>query len=208
MNTKPNASSDSAGLFTTTTQKSPPCRGETMGCDIHVYVEYSDDGEYWQNLTDNAGSRNYVMFGVLAGVRLEHLTVFSPKGLPDGKLGYITEDAHWINVARDGKPEQAEWDGWTSLESAARWVKSKYSEPEYDDSGRIRRVTNPDHHSHSWLNSDELNLALLRYPDAAKGVWGDSGGVQLPHEWVAIRAAMRAIEENGGLARVVFWFDN
>ena len=45
-----------------------------MGADIHAYVEFADKPEdgrapYWKNLTRNSGSRNYVLFGVLAGVR-------------------------------------------------------------------------------------------------------------------------------------------
>lgn len=170
-----------------------------MGCDIHVYVEYSRDGKHWGNLTDNAGSRNYRMFGIMAGVRYEDAKLFDPKGLPDGNLSFTAEAAHWCNVAPDDHPEWAGSDGWVSKDNAERWVASGCSKPAFRD-GVLKRVTNPDHHSHSWLTASELEQCVERYRELSDG--------SAPTEWVAILAAMKAIEGNGDMARCVFWFDN
>lgn len=177
-----------------------------MGCDIHVYVEYSKDGKYWKSLTDNAGSRNYVMFGVLAGVRADEYKLYDPKGLPDGELSYVTYGAHWLNVAPDEHPDWAGTDGWTSKANAERWVKNGYSEAEIVD-GKLKRVSNPDGHSHSWLSTEELSAALDKYRSIIGGVWPTEAGT-VPTEWAAILGAMQAIEANGETARVIFWFDN
>lgn len=177
-----------------------------MGCDIHAYVEYSKNGKHWRNLTDNAGSRNYVMFGVLAGVRVADAKLFDPKGMPEGELSFTTAGDYWLNVAPESNPDWADGDGWTSLENARRWVESGYSVPDYRDE-TLKRVSGPDWHSHSWLTTDELAAAIEHYRTVVGNYWPEEGG-RAPTEWVAILAAMRAIESNGETARVVFWFDN
>lgn len=174
-----------------------------MGCDVHVYVEYSKDGKHWRNLTDNAGSRNYVMFGILAGVRVSDAQLFEPKGMPDGALSYATESGYWTNVAPDEHPEYAEWDNWTSRANADRWVSGGYAK--YDENKQ--RVSGPDWHSHSWLTTDEVAQAVERYRKVVGNYWPEESG-SAPTEWVAILGAMRAIEKNGETARVIFWFDN
>lgn len=171
-----------------------------MGCDIHTYVEYSKKGDHWCALTDNAGHRDYLMFAIMAGVRdYDGVKLFDAKGLPEGRLSWNAEGSHWCNVAPDNHPEWAGDDGWISKESAERWIDSGSSTADIRD-GVLKRVTNPDHHSHSWLTADELSKCLERYKVASEG-WA-------PTEWVAILAAMKAIEGNGDIARVVFWFDN
>jgi hypothetical protein len=166
-----------------------------MGCDIHAYVEYADfttnDGApYWRNLTRNGGSRNYVMFGVLAGVGYPEAQLFEPKGMPQGRLGWDTSD-----------------DDWCSLEQAERWVAGGYSVGETDDNGRLRRVSGPDWHSHSWLTTDELAKALDHYVAFLPKAY-PSEPRTVPVEWQAMLAAMRCFEANGKQARLVFWFDN
>ncbi len=177
-----------------------------MGCDIHAYVEYSKDGQYWKNLTDNAGSRNYVMFGVLAGVRVVDAQLFEPKGMPEGELGYVTSHGYWLNVAPDEHPDWADGEGWTALEKAQDWIDRGCSKPDYND-GKLRRVSHPDWHSHSWLTAAELSEAIEHYRKVVGNYWPEEAG-GAPTEWVAILAAMKAIEGNGEMARVVFWFDN
>lgn len=177
-----------------------------MGCDIHAYVEYSDDGKYWKSLTDNAGERDYVMFGVLAGVRYEEGKLFDPKGLPEGDLSSKTRAAYWRHVVPEKHPEYADWEGWVSRENAERWVSAGYSKPDYED-GVLKRVSDPDGHSHSWLTSVELSQAIDHYRSVIGGVWPSMKG-KAPTLWLMILAAMQAAEANGAKSRVVFWFDN
>lgn len=171
-----------------------------MGCDVHAYLEFSDNGTFWQSLTDSAGIRNYRMFGIMAGVREEELALFEPKGLPEGQLSWQATDAHWIYVDPEDKPEQCYREGWTTKDVAERWIAGGYSEPYYED-GVIKRVTHPDHHSHSWLTADELAQCVEKYRDLFPE-W------KPPHDFVGMLAAMQAIEANGGKTRLVFWFDN
>lgn len=182
-----------------------------MGCDIHTYVEFANeprlDAEpYWQNFTRNGGSRNYVMFGVLAGVRVDDAKLFEPKGMPDGALGYRTAEDYWCHVAPEAHPEWADGDDWITLDQATRWVEQGSSVGENDEHGRLRRVSGPDWHSHSWLTADELERALDHYRTVAPKYWPQDADV--PAEWIATLAAMRAFEAAGQRTRIVFWFDN
>lgn len=183
-----------------------------MGCDIHAYVEYanvpaSGRDPYWSNFTRNGGGRNYILFGVLAGVRFPQAQLYEPKGMPEGGLGFYTSDDYWTYVAPEKHPEWADThDDYTSLVNAERWVASGSSIGERDQDGRLRRVSGPDWHSHSWLTADELEAALAQYSVEAEKKWpGDS---QPPSEWKAMLAGMRVFEAAGQLTRLVFWFDN
>lgn len=181
-----------------------------MGCDIHTYVEYSTfttrEGEdYWKNLTKNGGSRDYLLFGVLAGVRVPDVKLFDPKGMPEGDYGWQTNEDYWTLIAPPSHPEWAEEDDdYCSLDKALEWRKHG-SVIQFDKDGNPRRVSGPDWHSHSWLTTDELTKALEHY-EAVKAKYSPSP--ELSPEWPAMLAAMRAFEERGAKTRLVFWFDN
>lgn len=181
-----------------------------MGCDIHTYVEFADPisnerGPYWRNFTRNGGNRDYVLFGILAGVRVPDVQAFEPKGMPDGNLGWGTSDDYWNMVAPPEHPEWAEGDDWVTIEQAERWVADGSSVADHDDSGRLRRVSGPDWHSHSWLTTAELTEALTRYRALPEDQYPYKYGLE---EWDAMLAAMRSFEAAGKLTRLVFWFDN
>lgn len=182
-----------------------------MGCDIHAYIEFAapkKDGYpvYWQNFTRDGGSRNYILFGVLAGVRYPEAQLFEPKGMPEGNLGFATADDYWLSVAPEAYPQWADNGGYTSIESAERWVKDGSSIGEIGTDGRLSRVSGPDWHTHSWLTADELAKALDHYKVEAAKQWTDDADV--PPEWQAMLASMRAFEAAGQMTRIVFWFDN
>ncbi|WP_333571348.1 hypothetical protein [Sphingomonas sp.] len=182
-----------------------------MGCDIHAYIEFAqkpagDDRPYWQSFTRNGGGRNYVMFGVLAGVRVPEAQLFEPKGMPEGQLSSGVSGDHWILVAPEVHPEWADDEGYCSLANAEAWVKNGYSVGENDENRRLRRVSNPDHHSHSWLTADELQQALDHYGKVIPTFW--SSDHEVPAEWQEMFGAMRSFEAADCLTRLVFWFDN
>ena len=70
-----------------------------MGCDIHCHLEYYVDGEfrdidlYKKNIGDDSTDefikfqvyidRNYLLFGLLAGVRGEIIPISKPRGIPE-----------------------------------------------------------------------------------------------------------------------------
>lgn len=70
-----------------------------MGCDIHMFVETrGDDG--WRMAMgedDSYGTRNYAVFGILAGVRRRGIGPISePRGLPhDTSDGVSKEHEFW-----------------------------------------------------------------------------------------------------------------
>ena len=79
-----------------------------MGCDIHTFVEVTDDGKEWVLFDKPDTMRNYDLFERIAGVRGEEKNAISPpKGLPsDISKGtalhhkYWGEDAHsesWLH---------------------------------------------------------------------------------------------------------------
>lgn len=183
-----------------------------MGADIHAYVEYADfvtnEGkDYYKSLTSNFGSRNYYLFGLMAGVRGPDGPVFEVRGMPEGNLSYDTQEGYWTNVAPEAHPEWADTENWTSKDNADQWISNGYSVPEYDDKGVLKRVSVPDWHSHSWLTTDELEKVLVAYSEGVQRHWAAEKG-EAPIEWQAILAAMKVFEQNGKKARVVFWFDN
>lgn len=183
-----------------------------MGCDIHTYLEYANPPRegcepYWQNFTTNGGSRNYLMFGVLAGVRYPEVKLFEPKGMPDGAIGYGTSGGYWTSVAPESHPDWADGDDWVSLNQAESWVKNGYSVGETDVNGRLRRVSGPDWHSHSWLTLEELRSAMGHYAAECTKKWPGEPSAP-PSEWKATVAAMEAFAADGLLTRLVFWFDN
>ena len=181
-----------------------------MGCDIHAFVEYADAPSkgaepYWQNFVADFGSRNYLMFGILAGVRGADERAFPPKGMPSGRLSWQTDDKYWLRVAPPDHPEWANLDGWVSQKIADRWVADGSSKAE--GPMPCKRVSHPDWHSHSWLTLDELKRAAARYAEVVTERWPGEAP-EAPAEWRAIIAAMTAFEEAGCLTRIVFWFDN
>lgn len=72
-----------------------------MGCDIHTYLEYSSDEKYWSCLITDGGSRNYAMFGILAGVRCDGCHI-QPRGLPDGPLSWNAREAVFVRITIAG----------------------------------------------------------------------------------------------------------
>jgi hypothetical protein len=180
-----------------------------MGADIHMYVEYRNKKQakdletqgrdpYWHSFGGrfNPG-RNYTMFAVLAGVRGQYEGSFEPKGrIPFNLMGYsANHDLYYFIDNEEGEgrvtPEQAK----------------KYSESYGCEIVEDKWVRCPDYHSHSWMSSKELEKAYKRYKAYASYEWGSK--MEVPVEWKAILAAMKALENKGeNEVRVVFWFDN
>lgn len=70
-----------------------------MGCDVHPFIEYQiGDAGYWYSFSQGELelSRNYALFGYMAGVRGFGPAIVEPKGIPDG-LSYRVRD-QWVEV--------------------------------------------------------------------------------------------------------------
>ena len=182
-----------------------------MGCDIHAYVDYEVEKDHDCRWVKNLGSfrveRDYLLFGIMAGVRHEQAKLFDPKGLPD-RMSYVTNDEVKLFVVEDER-EAAE--GRCHRRNADRWHENHEEEKKergelagiggYVDAEKTH-VYHPDWHSHSWLTADELRQVIEKYNSLKPASW------MVPAEIVAICNAMRSLEESGYEARLVFWFDN
>lgn len=174
-----------------------------MGADIHMYVEYrskepspyahTDARNWWSSFGDRINpGRSYRLFGLLAGVRCDGV-MYQTRGMPED-AGYIAKFANQIYISDSG-------DGESCTLAQAQSYEKYGSVIEYDQNGRATWVTHPDWHSHSWLTVDQFSSVLNAY----RIKYGDDPGV----EYVALLAAMRALENDGkNEVRVVFWFDN
>jgi hypothetical protein len=197
-----------------------------MGADIHLYLEYTNkeildseknadliDGykpikSYWYDFGGGFSlGRNYRMFGILSkGVRSEFEDGFEPKGIPDfDNLGYAARNDYSLYIS---EKEDTEFK-YCTMEQAIKWCASDFCNSKLyyrnptDD--KPTWVSNPDWHSASWLTIDEYEKAIQIYE---KMLEEDYMGKYIPAEYEAILAAMKSLEKNGNVTRVVFWFDN
>ena len=205
-----------------------------MGCDLHLYVEYTDketlekekNGDlngrnepikaYWSNFGGRMNpGRNYWMFGVLSkGVRTDFDDGFEPKGIPDfDSLGYVSRNDYTMYITDNKDDEERN----TTLSQAIKWSTGAYpSSTLYyrnptDD--KPTWVSDPDWHSASWLSTEEYEKAIQIYKDICRKAnqtnpeYNPIEEAIIP-EYDAILAAMKSLESNGKVCRVVFWFDN
>jgi hypothetical protein len=192
-----------------------------MGCDIHMYVEYTDKerleksnrgetnsrGElikpYWRDFGSRINpGRNYWMFGFLSqGVRSDFSNGMPPKGLPPfDELGFHSRNDSVCYISDNPDNDGSS----VTLETALRWSEGGRNKIINNSEGRPSWVEHPDWHSHTWLTTEEYETAINNY----KAECQSSGEIDTPVEYVAVLAAMKSLEENGCVARVVLWFDN
>ena len=191
-----------------------------MGCDIHMYLEYTDketlekskegkkngNGDlikpYWRDFGGRINpGRNYWMFGFLCrGVRSNFSDGLPAKGLPEfDERGYHSRND---SVCYISDKESSDGESVT-LETAMKWAKCGYKL--YNDStGDPRWVSHPDWHSKTWLTTEEYKSAINKYKKYCK----KHGEVDNPIEYMALLSAMETFDKNGYLARLVIWFDN
>lgn len=185
-----------------------------MGCDIHLKVErrskvnpYPKFPHQWRGVGFNGefSSRIYGMFARMANVRSycnNYKVQFEPRGLPQDMTDWFTCGCFYLFVTDD--KDIAEWGhDYCLKEDAERWVEEGISE--WVDEKHVR-VTNPDHHSHSWLTTKELRRC---FDDCFK----EENGTYKPFanyvEWLGLVSLCEGIEADGvHECRVVFAFDN
>ena len=163
-----------------------------MGCDIHSFVEYHTAGarEAWYFGTFDIG-RNYVLFGLLAGVRCGGC-LFQPRGLPDDMSFTLRYNAS-LRVCEEGS------DGCISREEADGLEACELNKFGGYVDGTKMFVWNPDFHTHSWLSCEELQQVQSAYSAI--------DGAESP-TLAAVLAAMNSLESSGVRSRFVFYFDS
>lgn len=215
-----------------------------MGCDIHCYIEYRKKNIDSKNEIDKGWTsfggrinpgRNYGMFRLMAGVRsYDDSILFKPKGLPDD-IGYHADDDNFLYISTNKNCGCGDCPH-VSIDSASDWVRKGISVYKNNINGEPTWVSNPDWHSHSWLNLEEYRQVLEAYKTVEQRNWKTREKERLesieylksisdvnlpPDSWVmspcehfeepeyhVIEAAMTKFEEMGYDSRLVFWFDN
>lgn len=170
-----------------------------MGCDIHLYVEYRQKStSNWTAFSRRLSmARDYLIFAIMAeGVRLEVSEAFSARGLPVDIAWHAEGDSR-LYITDDGLGE-----GETTLAQALNWEKQG-CKIIYNRGGKPTWVTNPDHHSHSWLSTQEFKKSIDIYKERPK-----EAEYELDVDYTAVLALLEHFESRGYKARVVFWFDN
>ncbi len=168
-----------------------------MGCDIHIYIEFkSTELSNWQSFGGRINpGRNYLLFTLLAGIRnytAKLSACFPVRGLPT-ELGYHSNNDNKLYISNE------KYEDCIAPEKAKLWVESRSSKYIHNHKDIPTWVTNPDWHSHSWLNTQEFEAVL--------GMYKNTGRPPEP-QYEAILAAMRKLEELESGSRIVFWFDN
>jgi hypothetical protein len=193
-----------------------------MGCDIHMYVEYADKkrveqsnigekdsrGElikpYWRDFGGRINpGRHYMMFGFLSkGVRSNFSNGLPPKGLPPfAELAYYSRnDSVCYITEQPGNDENS-----VTLETALKWAENGRIKIIDNSNGRPTWVEHPDWHSHTWLTLKEYETAINNYKEESIRLYNSFESMT---EYMAILSAMKTIEEDGYVTRIVLWFDN
>ena len=205
-----------------------------MGCDIHLYIEYKNKKVEFDGYKDNwhdfgkciNPGRNYALFALMADVRnyRNELPVIVPRrGMPEDVAYYARNDDR-MYICND------EGEGYVKMKQAASWVKNGNSKFIYDKDGKPTWVTHPDHHSHSWLTTNEFETILNKYLELETG-WHkervdehnkmvakediqpgsyayDPPAMAIEPQYQVVLASLKRFEELGYDARIVFWFDN
>lgn len=161
------------------------------------------DKFHWYNFAGKINpGRNYTMFAVLAQVRGEYENSFEPKGKINlSELGSASIDELYISVSEN----PVEWGYSIRSEQATKLVNLGSQVIEHN--GKPIWVENPNFHSHSWMNTKELEKAFNIYRVHAFAEFGYK--VNIPIEYQAILSAMKTLEAKGeNEVRIVFWFDS
>lgn len=177
-----------------------------MGCDIHLIVQQRTKGKEdaeWYNVgfRGEFTDRIYGMFARMANVRnywdYKHI---KPRGLPiDIKNDWVAREIFFLNVTEN--EDLVKENNYCSKEQADRWTLEGCSE--WIDETTI---TDPDHHSHSWLTTQELRQCFNE-------CFKDENGEYRPLAdyvcWLGLVSLCEGIESDGRHeCRVVFAFDN
>jgi len=150
-----------------------------MGCDIHCVVEYNWDGEMFEFCSPNI-SRNYDLFGLMAGVRGPDEPFIDPRGIPKDACSTVRRECIVpLEAAR------------TDIEKCliGQSVKIFKGDTAY----------NPWLHDFSWFTPSELQAVMRDY---------NKKYTYRQTEMTVVEAMMWKLHEMYSQVRLVFWFDN
>jgi hypothetical protein len=185
-----------------------------MGCDIHLYREELVDGKWkaldeWIKDPESKGqvlyvpwekqiysSRNYTLFGMLAGVRSSNPSMFEVHGFP-------CDASKEVDDCFESWKEDAHSASYITYKDIAEFLETK---PTYLDDFYMKQ-SDYDELQHS-IDDGDPDWDIL---DREKDYDDDDGerfDVEVPIKYVVgnfFEDILGNIHENG---RIVFWFDN
>jgi hypothetical protein len=170
-----------------------------MSTELYFQVEVSSGSAPWKKRWWHFArirlSQDYLLFALLAGVRVNELTGMDIESLPQRGLPDDVADASLEedSLTVDDEAAGLEVPDTCSRDEAEEWVRtgvSRYLNNQYS-------VTHPEFHSQSWATLEELRQVLHRYEVA--------GGrdVDLMR---SVLAMLESLHIEGYRTRAVFWF--
>lgn len=216
-----------------------------MGCDIHEHVEYFR-GDKWVRASDKKGPkctfccgtglregskcyfcrgigtkwyipRNYMLFGVLAGVRWYEAEHIEPRGLPEdisestksNKSKFYEGDGHSasyfsLNELQDLKDKKQVITGYVDLRQYI----------EFKEKGRPSYWTDYYYNRMKLISNEEMDrrVKLMPFWDGERLyteiIWEMTNQQIGNGFWEVFVAAMEKLHKDPEKVRFVFWFDN
>ena len=138
-----------------------------MGCDIHAHIEFFSKSEYKSSgkcyvhcfSSELCFGRDYILFGLIAGVRHSVPPIIKPRGIPTApEMSYVVSDSYYLSVVDDNATRV--YVNSVRSSQAQTWVSDSYSC--YTDDSKMH-ITNPDFHSATHLTLDELLIIRKMY---------------------------------------------
>jgi hypothetical protein len=195
-----------------------------MGCDIYCYIEIVsqyDELTYARSFAKVNVSRDYILFGHLAGIRSHAKAVSQPKGIPVDAGQVVFSEYYLLIVETESEVEE------NKLKGAMRVCSRESADLAIaHGSKKINRhgfeyVEDLDLHTPSYLSIEELEEVNKLYATSivkeiyisyvrcgevpcTKFFMKRYGNKQL----TSIIAMMKCLEDNETKTRLVFWFDS
>lgn len=201
-----------------------------MGCDIHFYVERKVNGIWEQQFDPDVKNhglhskgkywthvRNYMLFGLLAGVRNHEVTPISvPRGVPEDLSESLkVEWENWIGDGHtpsyfllkellDAKESRVIYTGFVGIE--------QYKE--FKINGRPQKWT-WDPYLEKRISNEEMDRILKILPFLDEGeeycseiIWHHPYKEICPPFWEEDLEKISQLDSDSNNIRCVFWFDN
>jgi hypothetical protein len=200
-----------------------------MGCDIHFYAERKVDGVWQQALMPDKESkfeqtrfyynRNYLLFGLLAGVHNENVTpLVAPRGIPED-LSKALKD-NWDSGASDYHTPSH-----FLLSELLTFKESKIANTGYVNVlnyKKFKKVGYPDTWRYDiWMGSNKACVDNARMERVMKMAaflgdveyfteiaWEQPVKTIAPDFWEDALKRLQELDPNPENVRCVFWFDN
>ncbi len=129
---------------------------------------------------------------------------FEEKGAPSD-MSWKTAMEYTYTIVDDDADDDEE--GCVKRSKAEEWVKSGSSDPWDTIDGKVVRITGPDWHTPSWLDTAEMEVLAerMRVVVLQNEYYRDDSVATVE----GLVEMMKRLERDGKIkARVVFWFDN